>query len=117
VRSVVRILLPLALIFTVALLALGVVNNFNGALDISTPAGGSQSVLALAMIAGRFLLIILVLALAGAFAAQRPGVVTAGTLRIHRPTFVLLVVGVTVIMVGLEYLPALALGPVADGPG
>jgi K+-transporting ATPase ATPase A chain len=71
--------------------------------------------LAVAMVAGRFLPIILVLALAGSFAAQRPGVVTAGTLRTHRPTFVLLIVGVTLIMVGLEYLPALALGPLADG--
>ncbi|HYB35262.1 MAG TPA: potassium-transporting ATPase subunit KdpA [Mycobacterium sp.] len=71
--------------------------------------------LALAMIAGRFLPIILVLALAGAFAAQRPGVITIGTLSTHRPTFVMLIVGVTLITVGLEYLPALALGPVADG--
>jgi K+-transporting ATPase ATPase A chain len=71
--------------------------------------------LALVMVAGRFLPIILVLALAGSFAAQRPGVVTAGTLRTHTPTFIGLVVGVTMITVGLEYLPALALGPLADG--
>jgi K+-transporting ATPase ATPase A chain len=73
--------------------------------------------LALAMIAGRFLPIVLVLALAGTFAAQRPGVVTVGTLSTHRPTFILLIVGVTLITVGLEYLPALALGPIADGLG
>ena len=71
--------------------------------------------LALAMVAGRFLPIILVLALAGTFAAQRPGVITAGTLRTYTPTFVVLIVVVTVLMVGLEYLPALALGPLADG--
>jgi K+-transporting ATPase ATPase A chain len=70
--------------------------------------------LALAMVAGRFLPIIFVLALAGTFAAQRPGVITAGTLRTHTPTFIMLVVGVTLITVGLEYLPALALGPLAD---
>ena len=70
--------------------------------------------LALAMVAGRYLPIILVLALAGSFAAQRPGVVTAGTLPTHRPTFVVLIVGVTLITVGLEYLPAFALGPLAD---
>jgi potassium-transporting ATPase potassium-binding subunit len=58
-----------------------------------------------------------VLALAGSFAAQRAGVVTAGTLRTHRPLFVGLVIGVTLIMVGLEYFPALALGPIADGLG
>ena len=42
---------------------------------------------------------------------------TAGTLLTHRPTFVMLIVGVTLITVGLEYLPALALGPLADGLG
>jgi potassium-transporting ATPase potassium-binding subunit len=70
--------------------------------------------LALAMVVGRFLPIIVVLALAGTFAAQRAGVITAGTLRTHSPTFVFLIVGATLIIVGLEYLPALALGPAAD---
>jgi potassium-transporting ATPase potassium-binding subunit len=70
--------------------------------------------LALAMVAGRFLPIIFVLALAGSFAKERTGVVTVGTLGTHRPNFVGLIAGVTLIMVGLEYLPALALGPLAD---
>jgi potassium-transporting ATPase potassium-binding subunit len=70
--------------------------------------------LALGMIVGRYVPIIVVLALAGTFAGQRPGVVTAGTLRTHRATFIVLIVAVTLIMVGLEYLPALSLGPVAD---
>ena len=73
--------------------------------------------LAVAMVVGRLLPIILVLALAGTFAAQRPGVITVGTLPTHGPTFIVLIVGVTVVMVGLEYLPALALGPLADGLG
>jgi K+-transporting ATPase ATPase A chain len=70
--------------------------------------------LALAMVVGRFLPIIAVLAIAGTFAAQRPGVITAGTLRTHSPTFVFLIAGATLLIVGLEYLPALALGPAAD---
>jgi potassium-transporting ATPase potassium-binding subunit len=70
--------------------------------------------LALAMVVGRFLPIIAVLALAGTFATQRAGVITAGTLRTHSPTFVFLIVGATLLIVGLEYLPALALGPAAD---
>jgi potassium-transporting ATPase potassium-binding subunit len=70
--------------------------------------------LALAMVVGRFLPIIAVLALAGTFASQRAGVITVGTLRTYSPTFVLLIVGATLIVVGLEYLPALALGPAAD---
>ena len=59
--------------------------------------------LALAMVVGRFLPIIAVLAIAGTFAAQRAGVITAGTLRTHSPTFVFLIVGATLIIVGLEY--------------
>ena len=66
------------------------------------------------MVIGRFLPIIAVLAIAGTFAAQRPGVITAGTLRTHQPVFIALIVGTTLLIVGLEYLPALALGPVAD---
>ena len=73
--------------------------------------------LAFAMVSGRFVPIIVVMALAGTFAAQRPGVITAGTLRTYQPNFVVLIGSVTLIMVGLEYLPALALGPLADALG
>ena len=73
-----------------------------------------NTALALAMVIGRFLPIIAVLGIAGTFAAQRPGVITAGTLRTYSPTFIVLIVATTLLIVGLEYLPALALGPVAD---
>ena len=71
-------------------------------------------VLAVVMVAGRFVPIIAVMALAGTFATQRRGVVTEGTLRTHQRTFIVLMAGVTLVTVGLEYLPALALGPLAD---
>ncbi|MDA0634879.1 potassium-transporting ATPase subunit KdpA [Nonomuraea sp. MCN248] len=71
--------------------------------------------LGLCMVLGRFLPIILVLALAGSLAAQSPVPEGAGTLPTHRPQFVGLVVGVTVILVALTFLPALALGPIAEG--
>ena len=45
VRTVVRILLPLSVIVTLVLLVLGVVNNFHGAQEISTLAGGKQTIL------------------------------------------------------------------------
>jgi len=45
---------------------------------------------------------------------QRAGVITAGTLRTHSPTFVFLIAGATLVIVGLEYLPALAFGPAVD---
>jgi K+-transporting ATPase ATPase A chain len=64
---------------------------------------------------GRFLPIILVLALAGSLAAQRSTPESAGTLPTHRPQFVGMVAGVTLILVALTFLPALALGPLAEG--
>lgn len=73
--------------------------------------------LALAMIIGRYLPMIFVITLAASLAAQRPGVVTAGTLRTHSPVFVGLVVGASLIVVGLEFFPALALGPLVEGVG
>jgi K+-transporting ATPase ATPase A chain len=67
------------------------------------------------MVFGRFLPIILVLALAGSFAAQARTPDSVGTLPTHRPQFVGLVVGVTLILVALTFLPMLALGPLAEG--
>jgi potassium-transporting ATPase potassium-binding subunit len=72
-------------------------------------------VLALAMLIGRYLPMIFVLALAGSLAAQRPGVVTVGTLRTYSPLFIGLLVSTILIVVGLEFFPALALGPLAEG--
>jgi potassium-transporting ATPase potassium-binding subunit len=71
--------------------------------------------LAIAMIAGRYLPMIFVVTLAASLAAQRAGVVNAGTLRTDTPMFVGLIIGATLIVVGLEYFPALALGPLAEG--
>ncbi|MBI4942027.1 MAG: potassium-transporting ATPase subunit KdpA [Actinobacteria bacterium] len=71
--------------------------------------------LGLAMLFGRFLPIIFVLGLAGSFAAQKPVPESAGTLRTYQPLFVGMLVGVTVVLVALTYLPALALGPLAEG--
>jgi potassium-transporting ATPase potassium-binding subunit len=71
--------------------------------------------LGLAMGLGRLLPICFVLALAGSFAQQGTTPATAGTLPTHRPQFVLLVAGVVVIVAGLTFVPALALGPLAEG--
>jgi K+-transporting ATPase ATPase A chain len=69
----------------------------------------------LAMLLGRFLPMVFVLALAGSLAGQRPVPVTAGTLRTEKPMFAGLLVGAILIIVGLTYFPALALGPLAEG--
>ncbi|MFH8221224.1 potassium-transporting ATPase subunit KdpA [Streptomyces sp. NPDC018057] len=69
----------------------------------------------LAMLLGRFLPMVFVLALAGSLAEQRPVPVTAGTLRTEKPLFAGLLVGAILIITGLTYFPALALGPLAEG--
>ncbi|MBF6191103.1 potassium-transporting ATPase subunit KdpA [Nocardia sp. CDC186] len=74
-----------------------------------------NTALGLAMLFGRFLPIVLVLALAGSLARQGSTPASIGTLPTHRPQFVGMVVGVTVILVALTFLPALALGPLAEG--
>src|SRR5882757_9819371 len=74
-----------------------------------------NTALGLAMLFGRFLPMILVLALAGSLARQGVTPESSGTLPTHKPQFVGLVVGVTVILVALTFLPALALGPLAEG--
>jgi K+-transporting ATPase ATPase A chain len=74
-----------------------------------------NTALGLAMAFGRFLPMILVLALAGSLARQGMTPESSGTLPTHKPQFVGLVVGVTVILVALTFLPALALGPLAEG--
>ncbi|MFD0885834.1 potassium-transporting ATPase subunit KdpA [Streptosporangium algeriense] len=84
-----------------------------GGLSAGTP--WYDVALGLCMAFGRFLPIVFVLALAGSLARQDPVPVSAGTLPTHRPQFVGMVVGVTVVLVALTFLPALALGPLAEG--
>ncbi|HEV7655047.1 MAG TPA: potassium-transporting ATPase subunit KdpA [Mycobacteriales bacterium] len=90
-------------------------NNGSAFAGISVNTTWYNTALGVAMLAGRLLPIVLVLALAGSLARQRPVPVSAGTLPTHRPQFVGLLVGVTVIVVALTYFPALALGPLAEG--
>ncbi|CAN7590429.1 potassium-transporting ATPase subunit KdpA [Mycolicibacterium frederiksbergense] len=90
-------------------------NNGSAFAGLSVNTEWYNTALGMAMVFGRFLPIILVLALAGSFAAQARTPDSAGTLPTHRPQFVGLVVGVTMILVALTFLPMLALGPLAEG--
>ncbi|CAM3549542.1 potassium-transporting ATPase subunit KdpA [Mycobacterium frederiksbergense] len=90
-------------------------NNGSAFAGLSVNTEWYNTALGLAMVFGRFLPIILVLALAGSFAAQARTPDSVGTLPTHRPQFVGLVVGVTMILVALTFLPMLALGPLAEG--
>ena len=68
----------------------------------------------ISMLIGRFLLIIPALAI-GASLAGKPRVPeTSGTLPTHTPLFAGLIVGVIVIVTGLTFFPALALGPILE---
>jgi K+-transporting ATPase ATPase A chain len=74
-----------------------------------------NTALGIAMLLGRFLPIVLVLALAGSLAAQQHVPETSGTLPTHRPQFVGLLIAVTVVVTALTYFPVLTLGPLAEG--
>ncbi|MBO1766276.1 potassium-transporting ATPase subunit KdpA [Allobranchiibius sp. GilTou38] len=73
-----------------------------------------NTTLGVVMALGRFLPIVLVLALAGSLAAQRRRPATDGTMPTHTPLFTGLMVGVALLVTGLTFLPALALGPLAE---
>jgi potassium-transporting ATPase potassium-binding subunit len=90
-------------------------NNGSAFAGLSSNTVWYNTALGLAMVIGRFLPMVLMLALAGSLARQRVTPASAGTLPTHRPQFVGLVVGVTVILVALTFLPCLALGPLAEG--
>jgi K+-transporting ATPase ATPase A chain len=90
-------------------------NNGSAFAGLSANTPFYNVALGLAMVFGRFLPIVFVLGLAGRLAAQRRSAVTAGTFPTHRPLFVGLLVAVVLVVVGLTYFPALALGPLAEG--
>ncbi|MFJ2920871.1 potassium-transporting ATPase subunit KdpA [Streptomyces sp. NPDC087307] len=90
-------------------------NNGSAFAGLSANTVWYNTTLGVVMLVGRFLPMVFVLALAGSLAQQQPVPVTAGTLPTHRPQFVGLLTAVILIVVGLTYFPALALGPLAEG--
>ncbi|MGW3498254.1 potassium-transporting ATPase subunit KdpA [Streptomyces sp. NPDC001020] len=90
-------------------------NNGSAFAGLNANTDWFNTMTGLAMLLGRFLPMVFVLALAGSLAEQKPVPVTAGTLRTDKPLFTGLLVGVILIIVGLTYFPALALGPLAEG--
>ncbi|GAA2305947.1 potassium-transporting ATPase subunit KdpA [Streptomyces hawaiiensis] len=90
-------------------------NNGSAFAGLNADTQWFNTTLGIAMLLGRFLPMIFVLALAGSLAGQKPVPVTAGTLRTEKPLFTGLLVGAILIITGLTYFPALALGPLAEG--
>lgn len=102
--------------FSVVLYALSSASNNNGSalagLGANTPF--YNGLLGLAMLIGRFWVILPVLAIAGSLAAKKSIPAGAGTLPTHTPLFVLLLVFVVLVVGALTFFPALALGPIAE---
>ncbi|WP_330461192.1 potassium-transporting ATPase subunit KdpA [Streptomyces sp. NBC_00820] len=90
-------------------------NNGSAFAGLNANTDWFNTMTGLAMLLGRFLPMVFVLALAGSLAGQRPVPVTAGTLRTEKPLFTGLLTGAILIITGLTYFPALALGPLAEG--
>ncbi|MFE0807891.1 potassium-transporting ATPase subunit KdpA [Streptomyces sp. NPDC058848] len=90
-------------------------NNGSAFAGLNADTQWFNTTVGLAMLLGRFLPMVFVLALAGSLAGQQPVPATAGTLRTEKPLFTGLLVGAILIITGLTYFPALALGPLAEG--
>lgn len=90
-------------------------NNGSAFAGLNANTDWFNTMTGLAMLLGRFLPMVFVLALAGSLAQQKPVPATAGTLRTEKPLFTGLLVGTILIITGLTFFPALALGPLAEG--
>jgi potassium-transporting ATPase potassium-binding subunit len=89
-------------------------NNCSAFAGLSANAPFYNTTIGLAMLIGRFFVIIPMLAIAGSLAAKKIAPPSAGTFPTHGGLFVGLLVGVIAIVGGLTYFPAIALGPVAE---
>ncbi|TQC47162.1 potassium-transporting ATPase subunit KdpA [Rhodococcus sp. WS4] len=102
--------------FSEVLYAFASASNNNGSAfgGLTVTSDWFQSALGLCMLFGRFLPIILVLALAGSLASQKKTAAGAGTLPTAGPMFTGLLTGTVVLVAALTFFPALALGPIAE---
>ena len=102
--------------FSEILYAFSSAGNNNGSafagLNASTPF--YNFALGLAMLIGRYWVMLPVLAIAGSLARKKKGSTSAGTLRTDGPLFVVLLIAVVVVVGALSFIPALALGPVVE---
>jgi potassium-transporting ATPase potassium-binding subunit len=89
-------------------------NNGSAFAGLTTATQWYDTTMGLAMLVGRFMLMIPVLAIAGSMARKQPAPATAGTFPTHTPLFGGLVIGVVAVVAGLTFFPALALGPIVE---
>ena len=89
-------------------------NNGSAFAGLSADTPWLDTTLGIAMLLGRYAFLVPVLALAGSLAAKVKVPASGGTFPTHGPLFVGLLVGVIMIMGGLQFMPALSLGPLAE---
>ncbi|MGZ8946662.1 MAG: potassium-transporting ATPase subunit KdpA [Methylococcaceae bacterium] len=89
-------------------------NNGSAFAGLSANSIFYNTALSISILVGRYGVIIPVLAIAGSLAAKKKVPVTSGTLPTHTPLFVLLLISIIVLVGALTFVPALALGPVAE---
>ncbi len=94
--------------------ASGTGNNGSAFASLSANTPWWNTTLGLAMLAGRFGYIVPMMAIAGSLAAKTRLAASTGTFPTHGPLFVGLLIGVIVILGGLQFFPAFALGPIAE---
>ena len=92
----------------------GAANNGSAFAGLSANTPWYNLTIGLAMLMGRFLVIVPVLAIAGSLAAKKTVPASAGTFPTHGGLFVGLLVGVILVVGGLTYFPALAVGPIVE---
>ncbi|MBL9134997.1 MAG: potassium-transporting ATPase subunit KdpA [Verrucomicrobiales bacterium] len=89
-------------------------NNGSAFAGLTANTPWYNTTLGLAMLFGRFLMILPILAIAGSLAAKRKMAASAGTFPVTGGTFVILLLGTILLVGALNFLPALALGPIAE---
>ena len=89
-------------------------NNGSAFAGLTANAPWWNTTLGVAMLLGRFVPIVAILAIAGSLAAKPKLAPSAGTLPTHGPLFIGLLIGVILILGGLQFFPALALGPIVE---
>lgn len=89
-------------------------NNGSAFAGLSANTPWYNITLGIAMLLGRFAYVVPVMAIAGAIAAKKKVPASSGTFPTHGPLFVGLLIGVILILGGLQYFPALALGPIVE---
>jgi len=89
-------------------------NNGSAFAGLSANTQWYNTTLGIAMLIGRFLMIIPIMAMAGALAQKKLVPASAGTFPVSGGTFIILLLGTVLLVGALNFLPALALGPIVE---